>query len=45
MFLTLNHICLNKPNQMSARQRVTLELADKTETHERRILVTQVQMV
>ena len=45
VLLVMTQVRLPKPNQMSARQRVTLELADKTEAHERLTLVTQVQRV
>ena len=43
--LVMTQVRLPKPNQMSARQRVTLELTNKTEAHERLTLVTQVQRV
>ena len=43
--LVMTQVRLPKPNQMSARQRVTLELIDKTEAHERLTLITQVQRV
>ena len=45
VLLVMTQVRLPKPNQMSARQRVTLELTDKTKAHERLTLVTQVQRV
>ena len=43
--LVMTQVRLPKPNQISARQRVTLELTNKTEAHERLTLITQVQRV